>query len=418
MHEVPITADKKLADYEKIIGEERYEELRALAKAAKGRTMLHINATAYGGGVAEILQNLVPLLRDAGVDAHWAVLDAPAAFYDITKKIHNALQGMKLDLSDFEKQLFLDVARENAAQLTDADVVLAHDPQAVALRHYAKDPKRGSWVWRCHIDLTTAYQPVWSFLRPFVEEHDASIWTMPQFVRPDLKQRVLIQAPTIDPLSVKNQEMPVSTARELVRKWKVDVDRPILLQVSRFDPWKDPLGVIDAYRLTKKAVPGVQLVMIGSLADDDPEGQEYLNRTRAHAGGDPDVFLFTNLDGVKDQEVNAFQRAATVVIQKSLREGFGLVVAEGLWKGVPVVAGKVGGIVIQIQDGVSGYLVTSPEECAARCLDLLRDPVLRKRMADSGREHVRHNFLITRDLRDQLEIVTMSAKAAKELSGT
>jgi trehalose synthase len=418
MHEVPITADKKLADYEKIIGEERYEELRALAKAAKGRTMLHINATAYGGGVAEILQNLVPLLRDAGVDAHWAVLDAPAAFYDITKKIHNALQGMKLDLSDAEKQLFLDVARENAAQLTDADVVLAHDPQAVALRHYAKDPKRGSWVWRCHIDLTTAYQPVWSFLRPFVEEHDASIWTMPQFVRPDLKQRVLIQAPTIDPLSVKNQEMPVSTARELVRKWKVDVDRPILLQVSRFDPWKDPLGVIDAYRLTKKGVPGVQLVMIGSLADDDPEGQEYLNRTRAHAGGDPDVFLFTNLDGVKDQEVNAFQRAATVVIQKSLREGFGLVVAEGLWKGVPVVAGKVGGIVIQIQDGVSGYLVTSPEECAARCLDLLRDPVLRKRMADSGREHVRHNFLITRDLRDQLEIVTTSAKAAKELSGT
>jgi trehalose synthase len=418
MHEVPITADKKLADYEKIIGEERYEELRALAKAAKGRTMLHINATAYGGGVAEILQNLVPLLRDAGVDAHWAVLDAPAAFYDITKKIHNALQGMKLDLSDAEKRLFLDVARENAAQLTDADVVLAHDPQAVALRHYAKDPKRGSWVWRCHIDLTTAYQPVWSFLRPFVEEHDASIWTMPQFVRPDLKQRVLIQAPTIDPLSVKNQEMPVTTARELVRKWKVDVDRPILLQVSRFDPWKDPLGVIDAYRLTKKAVPGVQLVMIGSLADDDPEGQEYLNRTRAHAGGDPDVFLFTNLDGVKDQEVNAFQRAATVVIQKSLREGFGLVVAEGLWKGVPVVAGKVGGIVIQIQDGVSGYLVTSPEECAARCLDLLRDPVLRKRMADSGREHVRHNFLITRDLRDQLEIVTTSAKAAKELSGT
>ncbi|TMC43273.1 MAG: glycosyltransferase, partial [Chloroflexi bacterium] len=361
MHEVPITATKRLADYEKIIGEERYEELRTLAKAAKGRTMLHINATAYGGGVAEILQNLVPLLRDAGVDAHWAVLDAPPAFYDITKKIHNALQGMKLDLSDAEKKLFLDVARENAAQLMDTDVVLAHDPQAVALRHYAKHPKHASWVWRCHIDLTTAHQPVWSFLRPFVEEHDASIWTMPQFVRPDLNQKVLIQAPTIDPLSLKNQEMAVSGAREIVRRWKVDVDRPILLQVSRFDPWKDPLGVIDAYRLTKKEVPGVQLVMIGSLADDDPEGQEYLNRTRAHARGDPDVFLFTNLDGVKDEEVNAFQRAATVVVQKSLREGFGLVVAEALWKGIPVVAGKVGGIVLQIQEGRSGYLVTSPE---------------------------------------------------------
>jgi trehalose synthase len=410
VHAVPITAKKSLADYAGVIGEQRYEQLRTLAKAAKGRSMLHINATAYGGGVAEILQNLVPLLRDAGVDAHWAVLDAPAAFYDITKKIHNALQGMKLDLSETEKKLFLDVARENAAQLTDADVVLAHDPQAVALHHFAKDPDRAGWVWRCHIDLTNAHQPVWSFLRPFVEEHDASIWTMPEFVRPDLKQKVLIQAPTIDPFSEKNRDMPIEEAREIVRQFRVDPGRPILLQVSRFDPWKDPLGVIDAYRLVKKEVPGVQLVMIGSLADDDPEGQEYFDRTKKHAGGDTDVFLFTNLDGVKDTEVNAFQRASTVVVQKSLREGFGLVVAEGLWKGIPVVAGKVGGIVIQIQDGVSGYLVSSVEECAARCLDLLRDLALRKRMAQAGREHVRENFLITRDLRDQLELVTTLAK--------
>jgi trehalose synthase len=412
LHAVPITAKKSLADYAEVIGEQRYEQLRTLAKAAKGRSMLHVNATAYGGGVAEILQNLVPLLRDAGVDAHWAVLDAPPAFYDITKKIHNALQGMKLDLSDTEKKLFLDVGRENAEQLTDADVVLAHDPQAVALRHFAKDPGRAGWVWRCHIDLTNAHQPVWSFLRPFVEEHDASIWTMPQFVRPDLKQKVLIQAPTIDPFSEKNRDMPIEEAREVVRKFKVDPGRPILLQVSRFDPWKDPLGVIDAYRLVKKEVPGVQLVMIGSLADDDPEGQEYFDRTKKHAGDDKDVFLFTNLDGVKDREVNAFQRASEIVIQKSLREGFGLVVAEALWKGIPVVAGKVGGIVIQIQDGVSGYLVSSPEECAARCLDLLRDPALRKRMAAAGREHVRDNFLITRDLRDQLELVTSLAKVS------
>ena len=413
MHEVPITAKKKLADYAEVIGDERYEQLRDLAKAAKGRSMLHINATAYGGGVAEILQNLVPLLRDAGVDAHWAVLDAPPAFYDITKKIHNALQGMKLDLSETEKKLFLDVARENAAQLAAADVVLAHDPQAVALRHFAKNPDRLGWVWRCHIDLTNAHQPVWSFLRPFVEEHDASIWTMPEFVRPDLKQKVLIQAPTIDPFSEKNRDMPIDEASEIVRRFKVDPDRPILLQVSRFDPWKDPLGVIDAYRLVKKEVPGVQLVMIGSLADDDPEGQEYFDKTKEHAGGDTDVFLFTNLDGVKDTEVNAFQRASTVVVQKSLREGFGLVVAEGLWKGIPVVAGKVGGIVIQIQDGVSGYLVTSPEECAARCLDLLRDTALRTRMAQAGREHVRENFLITRDLRDQLELVASLAKVSR-----
>jgi len=372
--------------------------------------MLHINATAYGGGVAEILQNLIPLLRDAGVDAHWAVLDAPPAFYDITKKIHNALQGMKLDLSEAERKLFLDVARENAAQLRQADVVLAHDPQAVALRHFA-GARGAGWVWRCHIDLTTAYEPVWSFLRPYVDEHDASIWTMPQFVRPDLRmKRVLIQAPTIDPFSMKNREMPLAEAREVVQAFGVDVERPMLLQVSRFDPWKDPLGVIDAYRLTKKKVHEVQLVMIGSLADDDPEGQEYLDRTRKHADGDPDVYLLTNLDGVKDREVNAFQRASTVVIQKSLREGFGLVVAEALWKEIPVVAGKVGGIVIQIQNGVSGYLVSSPEECAERSVELLRDPGLRKRMAAAGREHVRENFLITRDLRDQLELVNTLAK--------
>jgi trehalose synthase len=412
VHDVPITVRKTLTDYAEVIGEKRYEELRTLAKAAKGRSMLHINATAYGGGVAEILQNLVPLLRDAGVDAHWAVLDAPPAFYDITKKIHNALQGMKLDLSDAEKKLFLDVARENAEQLTDADVVLAHDPQAVALRHFAKDSDRAGWVWRCHIDLTAAHQPVWSFLKPFVEEHDASIWTMPGFVRPDLRQKVLIQAPTIDPFSEKNRDMPIDEARAIVRRFKVDPGRPILLQVSRFDPWKDPLGVIDAYRLVKKDVPGVQLVMIGSLADDDPEGQEYFDRTKKHAGGDADVFLFTNLDGVKDTEVNAFQRASEVVIQKSLREGFGLVVAEGLWKGIPVVAGKVGGIVIQIQDGVSGYLVSSPEECADRCIGLLKDPALRTRMAAAGREHVRENFLITRDLRDQLDLVATFAKGA------
>src|SRR2546427_3382016 len=258
MHAVPITANKKLADYAQVIGDQRHEELRGLAKAAAGRSMLHINATAYGGGVAEILQNLVPLLRDAGVDAHWAVLDAPAAFYDITKKIHNALQGMKLDLSETEKKLFLDVARENAAQLTDADVVLAHDPQAVALRHFAKDPNRAGWVWRCHIDLTAAHQPVSEFLRPFVEEHDASIWTMPQFVRPDLKQKVLIQAPTIDPFSLKNQDMPLGEARAIVHTWGVDIERPILLQVSRFDPWKDPLGVIDAYRLPQTDGPGRQ----------------------------------------------------------------------------------------------------------------------------------------------------------------
>jgi trehalose synthase len=410
MHEVAV-GTKRLADYKAVIGDERYEELRSLATATKGRSMVHINATAYGGGVAEILQNLIPLLRDAGVDAHWWVLDAPAEFFDVTKKLHNSLQGMPLELSERERSLFLDVSRENATKLPRSDVILAHDPQAVALHHFNGAAASG-WVWRCHIDLTTAHQPVWSFLRPFVQEHDASIWTMPEFVRPDLgSQRVLIQTPTIDPLSEKNRGMPIAEAREIVRKLGIDVDRPILLQVSRFDPWKDPLGVIDAYRVTKKEVPGVQLVMIGSLADDDPEGAEYLAKTKAHAKGDPDVHVFTNLDGVKDREVSASQILATIVLQKSLREGFGLVVAEALWKGIPVIGGNVGGIVVQIEDGVSGFLVSSVEETAVRCVQLLKDAGLRKRMADAGRERVRDRFLITRDVRDQLQLVSSLARA-------
>lgn len=395
---------KRLTDYVEIIGEPEYAALRTLGASVAGTRVRHVNATAYGGGVAEILQNLVPLLRDVGVDASWSVLDAPAAFYDVTKKLHNSLQGMAIDISDQERRLYLDVQQQNAAGLGETDVVLAHDPQAVALRHFSPRT-RARWTWRCHIDTTTAYEPSWSLLRPYVEEHDAAIFTMPQFVRPDLKlRRVLIQAPSIDPTSPKNRRLPDAEASEVAAKFGVDPDRPVLLQVSRFDPWKDPLGVIDAYRLVKAQVPTIQLVMVGSLADDDPEGLDYLRRTQAHAGEDPDVKLFTNLDGVKDREVNAFQCVATVVVQKSLREGFGLVVAEALWKGVPVVGGAVGGIPTQIIEGETGFLVSTVEDCAKRCLQLVGDPALRKRMGEAGREHVRRHFLITRDLRDQLEL--------------
>src|SRR5438094_5989055 len=348
--------NKRLIDYVEVIGEPEYEALRALGVSVAGTRVRHVNATAYGGGVAEILQNLVPLLRDVGVDATWSVVDAPAAFYDVTKKLHNSLQGMAIDLTDEERHVFLEVEQANAQGVGDQDVILAHDPQAVALVHFARQ-RAAHWVWRCHIDTTTAYAPSWNLLRPYIEEHDAAIFTMPQFVRPDLTiGRVLIQAPSIDPLSVKNLPMPPDEARRIVASFKLDPERPLLIQISRFDPWKDPLGVIDAYRLVKKVVPSVQLAMIGSLADDDPEGMEFLRRTTAHAAGDPDVAILTNLDGVKDREVNAFQRVAMVVIQKSLREGFGLVVAEALWKGVPVVAGAVGGIPTQVIDGVTGFL--------------------------------------------------------------
>ena len=395
---------KRLTDYVEVIGEPEYEALRALAASVAGTRVRHVNATAYGGGVAEILQNLVPLLRDVGLDATWSVLDAPAPFYDVTKKLHNSLQGMAIDITEEERQLYLDVQKQNAAELEPVDLVLAHDPQAVALRHFSPR-STARWTWRCHIDTTAAYEPSWSLLRPYVEEHDAAIFTMPEFVRADLRMhRILIQKPTIDPNSPKNRRLPDAEAREIVAKFGIDPERPLLLQVSRFDPWKDPLGVIDAYRLVKKQVPSAQLAMIGSLADDDPEGLEYLRRTKAHAGEDGDIKLYTNLDGVKDREVNAFQCVATVVVQKSLREGFGLVVAEALWKGIPVVGGAVGGIPTQIIDGETGFLVTSVEACAKRCVELLRDPALRERMGAAGREHVRKNFLVTRDVRDQLEL--------------
>ena len=416
----PVTIrTKSLAEYRGLVGEQRIDEITRLAQPLRGARVLHINATSYGGGVAEILHNLVPLMNDVGLEASWMVLEAnDPAYFDVTKRIHNALQGMPLDLGEGMRELFLETDRENAVHLPEVDFVFAHDPQAVALRHFAENGG-SKWAWRCHIDLTAAYQPVWSFLRPYVREHDAAIFTMPQFAQPDLAmERVVFSAPSIDPFADKNAPLTLDEARVIVRAFGFDDRRPLLVQVSRFDPWKDPNGVIDAYWMVKAEIPEVQLAMIGALADDDPEGKEFLARSIAHAGADPDVRCLTNLDGVRDREVNAFQRAATVVIQKSLREGFGLVVAEALWKGIPVVGGAVGGIPLQIIDGQTGFLVTSPEECADRCLRLLRDAGLRERMGTAGREHVRENFLITRDLRDHLQLcAALSSGRAERASG-
>jgi trehalose synthase len=410
MHPVSV-GTRSLEEYRELVGDEVLDEIRALAEPLRGLRVLHVNATSYGGGVAEILHNLVPLMNDVGLETLWHVLDAAdPAFFGVTKRIHNALQGMPLDLSDPQRELFLETDRANAADLPAVDVVIAHDPQAAALHHFAEGD--AGWAWRCHIDLTDAYHPVWAFLRPFVAEHDAAIFTMPQFAQRDLgMDRVVFSAPSIDAFAVKNAPLASDEVRTIVHAFGLDDERPLLVQVSRFDPWKDPNGVIDAYRFVKAEIPDVQLAMIGSLADDDPEGKEYLARTIAHIGDDPDVRCLTNLDGVRDREVNAFQRAAGVVIQKSLREGFGLVVAEALWKGVPVVGGAVGGIPLQIVDGETGFLVRSVEECGDRCLQLLRDGELRARMGAAGREHVRRRFLITRDLRDHLRLCAEIARS-------
>ena len=407
MHAVPITAKKTLSDYATVIGDKRYEELRTLAKAAKGRSMLHINATAYGGGVAEILQNLVPLLRDAGVDAHWAVLDAPAAFYDITKKIHNALQGNPDSLTDEEWKIFERYNELNAAEISGGwDVIIVHDPQPAAIRRHVPDKAR-TWIWRCHIDLSTPNADAIEHLVPFIREYDSTVWHVRSYVPPGMDGadgRVRICPPAIDPLSPKNMALSPEDAAYVCDQFGIDVDRPLICQVSRFDPWKDPMGVIDAYRQVTAEMPEVQLALVGSMATDDPEGWEFFNSTMAYADGDPDIHILNNLNNVGAIEVNAFQSQADVVIQKSTREGFGLTVSEALWKGRPFIGGHVGGIPLQVQDGETGFLVSSPEECAERALRVLREPDLGKRLGRAGKEHVRQHFLTPRLLRDWLKI--------------
>jgi trehalose synthase len=402
-----VLSSKSLADYAPVVGDDVIAELEQLAQPLRGARVLHINATAYGGGVAEMLHTLVPLMRSAGLDGEWKIISGTDEFFTVTKNMHNALQGMDLDLTAAMRATYLHANVDNAVSFDgEYDYVIIHDPQPAAIR-LLLPAAAGHWIWRCHIDLTAANPDYWGFLRPFVQEYDAAIFTMPQYVKQDLKiDKIAIIPPAIDPLSPKNAPMTTDEARGIIARYNVDSERPSLVQVSRFDPWKDPLGVIDVYREVKREFPDVQLVMIGAMAHDDPEGMEYYQRTKDYANGDPDIHLLSNLDGVGNTEVNAFQRTATVVLQKSLREGFGLTVAEGLWKDKPVIGGNVGGIPLQIQNGVSGYLVSSVEEASERVLQLMRSPKLAQELGMQGREDVRQKFLTTALLRHYLRLFT------------
>jgi trehalose synthase len=400
-----VVQTKALSDYAPVVGDDVIAELEHLAKPFQGARVLHINATAYGGGVAEMLHTLVPLMRSAGLEAEWRTISGTDDFFNVTKSMHNALQGMDLDLTPGMRAAYLHANVDNAVYFEDEfDFVVVHDPQPAPLRALrASDP--GKWIWRCHIDLTAANPIYWSFLRPFIQDYDAAIFTMPEYVKRDLNiGKIAIVPPAIDPLSPKNAPMSDADARRVVSLYNIDPDRPMLVQVSRFDPWKDPLGVIDVYRAVKKEFPETQLIMAGSMAHDDPEGMEYYQRTKDYAGDDPDVHLLSNLDGVGNVEINAFQREATVVLQKSLREGFGLTISEGLWKSRPVIGGNVGGIPLQIEDGKTGYLVGSVEECIERTLELMRHPKDAAEMGARGREEVRHKFLSTANLRNYLRL--------------
>jgi trehalose synthase len=403
------TTPKSIEAYRPIIGEAATDEILRLASLLRGARVLHVNATAFGGGVAEILGTLIPLMNDVGLNADWQVIKGADEFFNVTKAMHNSLQGMYYDWTPAMRQTWLDYNKLNADLFDEEyDYVVIHDPQPAAIPAFLEErtgERAGKWVWRCHIDITDAQVQVWDLLRPHVERYDGAIFTLPDYVKDDLQHpQIFCVPPAIDPLSPKNAELPEETVNGILERYGVDPKRPMVTQISRFDPWKDPLGVIDVYRVAKREFPDLQLVMIASMASDDPEGWDWYERTVRRAGEDFDIHILSNLNGVGNIEVNAFQRAARVVIQKSVREGFGLVVSEALWKGRPVVAGNVGGIPLQLVDGKTGFLVNTNEECAEKLSFLLRDRKLADRMGAMGVEHVRDNFLTTRYLRDYLNI--------------
>ncbi len=396
---------KALADYASLAQRGLADEIRELAKPLEGSRVLHLSSTAFGGGVAEILYGLVPLMRDVGLEAEWQVIHGEFDFFEVTKTIHNALQGSEIGLTSAARATFERYNRENADAVDgDFDFVVVHDSQPAGVVEHARE--RGThWIWRCHIDLSTPNMSVVEFLAPWLRLYDAAIYHRAEYI-PDADGLPLpyVWPPAIDPLSPKNMALSIEDAAYILDGVGVDVSRPLLTQISRFDPWKDPIGVIDAYRIVRDEFAEVQLALVGSMAHDDPEGLEFYNRTVAYAEGDPNIYILSNLNNIGSVEVNAFQVGSAAIIQKSTREGFGLTVTEALWKSRPTVAGRVGGIVDQIDDRQSGYLVDSPEECADACLEILRDPDAAREKALRGKEHVRRNFLLPRLLRDWLAL--------------
>jgi trehalose synthase len=395
-----------IEDYAEIVGEDVVQHLRQLAEPLKGLKIVHVNSTRQGGGVAEILDKLVPLKQDLGLDARWEVITGNEAFFECTKNFHNGLQGKHAPMPDSALKVFESTNERNAEELRkaleDADIVFIHDPQPLLLLQYTPD-RKGKWVWRCHIDLSHPYRPMWKYLRRFALQYDASIFSLADFAQPMSHTQYLIP-PSIDPLSDKNKELDQSEIEGVRNRFDIDPERPMMLQVSRFDRFKDPIGVIRAYRLAKVFAPGLQLVLAGGGASDDPEGEVVVADVRAEANSDPDVHIL-QLPADAHLTINALQRASDFVMQKSIREGFGLTVTEALWKGKPVIGGNCGGIRLQVVNHHTGFLVNTPQGAALRIRHLLQRPETSREMGRKGREFVRQNFLITRHLREYLSLM-------------
>jgi len=403
-----------LEQYAEVAGRDVVDHCRTLAAPLKGLKVLHVNSTSEGGGVAEILRKLIPLSSALGLDARWLVIEGDADFFRCTKGFHNALQGRPVGISDALLSVYEKTNARNAEkfreELRSADVVFIHDPQPAALLGFVPE-RRGKWIWRCHIDASKPYRSVWNYLKKWVTPYDASIFSLAQFAR-RLPHRQYLIPPSIDPLSEKNIDLPAEEIRAVREKFRLDPDRPMILQVSRFDVFKDPLGVIEAYKLTRKLTP-VQLVLAGGSASDDPEGEAVLEEVRRAAEDDPDIHILL-LPPDAHRTINALQRAADIVLQKSIREGFGLTVTEALWKERPVIGGDTGGIRLQVINHYTGFLVRTPEGAALRIRYLLHRRDKLREMGERGRRFVHENFLLTRQLRANLALMVSAITGATD----
>ena len=403
-----------LEQYANIVGNEVIDHLRQLAYPLKGMKILHVNSTKEGGGVAEILNRLIPLKIELGIDAEWEIITGGKDFYQCTKKMHNSLQGDRDDISSSLLTIYENTNFQNYERLKEkleiADIVFIHDPQPAMLLHYCKE-RKGKWLWRCHIDVSRPYRPVWKYLREYINDYDASIWSLSAFAQPLIHPLYLIP-PSIDPLSEKNIQLSKKEIRLFLDSWGIKSDSPIITQVSRFDRFKDPIGVIQSYRLIKNYVP-VQLVLAGGGATDDPEGEQVLKEVKDYAGDDPDIHIL-ELPPDAHRAINALQRGSDIIVQKSLKEGFGLTVTEGLWKGKPVIGGDTGGIKLQVIDHFCGFRVNTPEGAAMRIRYLLKHPEIMEKMGKNARQFVLENYLITRQLREYLTLVVALVFGSRE----
>ncbi|MFH1575481.1 MAG: glycosyltransferase [Candidatus Nealsonbacteria bacterium] len=399
----------QLSAYDNLVSKELLEEIEQISSSLKGLRVFHVNATPRGGGVAEILKSMVPLMNDVGLKADWYTIPPSSSFFDVTKKMHNALQGgdYKFPFEDRKEYMFHMAKTAELMRDMKPDIWLIHDPQPAGVVQFL--PNFYPAISHIHIDLTSPNREVWEFMTGFLECYDKVVLSSEDFIKKEIKEKVVIFSPALNVLNFKNNPLPLKEAKEILRNFDINPEKPLMTQVSRFDPWKDPLGVIDAYYLARKKIPDLQLAMVGLIeAKDDPEAKLVYEKVKEKAANDPNIFLFADPGRLGNLEVdvfvNAMQVASDVILQKSIREGFGMTVCEAMWKQKPVIGGNVGGIKLQIKDGLNGFLISSSSEAAERTVQLIQNPLLAQKMGQEAKKSVGENFLMLRLLRDYLKL--------------